>query len=381
MKPPKPLLFLPSLLLCLTAPAEIIERVVVKVNGDIVTLSEFQNRQVAAVQSARIEPDKIEAFLRENNARILQDAVDDLLLVQRAAELGFRLRPDFIKDQIETIKKENNLASDEALIEQLRREGMSLDDLKRNLERSILKRQVLSRDLETRMVLTEDDVRADYQARLADYTKAETVELQEILVSGGAAQALAAQIVDRARAGEDFAALARAFSSDPTRDAGGDMGRFARGELAAALDGAAFSLPLGAISEPIASVEGLRILRIKEKTPGSVTPFYQVKAEIRERLTREKWGHEYDRYIADLRKSGAIDVRVREVPLQVSVPTEPSAFLEPPSEPGSAPPPPAGAPADPNAEILTATPQAKPQHVAPPPKPTDEPSPSPAPRP
>ena len=57
-----------------------------KVNGDIVTLCEFQPRQVAAVQGARITTNGIERFLRENNARILQEAIDDLLLVQRAAE-------------------------------------------------------------------------------------------------------------------------------------------------------------------------------------------------------------------------------------------------------------------------------------------------------
>ena len=100
------------LLLAASAPAEILERVVAKVNGDIVTLSEFQARQVAAVQAAGglTTDDRIERFLRENNARILQEAIDDLLLVQKAQELGMRLRPEYIKDIIEGIKKENNIA-------------------------------------------------------------------------------------------------------------------------------------------------------------------------------------------------------------------------------------------------------------------------------
>src|SRR5712691_9447493 len=131
MKPLKRLPAIPSLLVLLAAPAgaEIIERVVAKVNGEIITLSEFVNRQVAAVQSARIAPDRIETFLRDQNAKILQDAIDEILLVQRAGDVGIRLRPEYTKDVIEGIKKENNLASDQALQEQLRREGMSLDDL------------------------------------------------------------------------------------------------------------------------------------------------------------------------------------------------------------------------------------------------------------
>src|SRR5215468_9804566 len=93
-----------SLGLALSLQAEVLERVIVKVNGDIVTQSEFSGRQVAAVQQARINPDQIPNFLRENNARILQEAIDDLLLVQRAEELGMR-RPEalnrFVSEFIE----------------------------------------------------------------------------------------------------------------------------------------------------------------------------------------------------------------------------------------------------------------------------------------
>src|SRR4029450_6185446 len=95
------------LLSLLSAPArgEILERIVAKVNGEIVTLSEFQSRQIAAAQNARISAGRGEPFLRENNARILQDAVDDLLLSQRAEEAGLKLRPEVVKDVIDGIRK------------------------------------------------------------------------------------------------------------------------------------------------------------------------------------------------------------------------------------------------------------------------------------
>src|SRR5688500_15175308 len=156
MKPPKyveqVLFALAAAFLAAGAPAEVLERVVVRVNGDIVTQSEFQARQVAAVQAARVPQDRIEQFLRENNAKILQEAIDDLLLVQRADEVGVRLSPAYIKEVVEGIKKENNIASDEELNLQLRREGMSIDDLKRNIERSILTREVLRRELEAKKI-------------------------------------------------------------------------------------------------------------------------------------------------------------------------------------------------------------------------------------
>src|SRR5438093_7643236 len=182
MKPPRALPILSVVFFAAAARGEILERVIVKVNGDIVTQSEFEARQIAAVQQARVTPDQVEKFLRENNAHILQEAIDDLLLVQRAVDLGIKLRPEYIKEVIDGIKKENNIASDEDLQSQLKREGMTLEELKRNIERNILKRQVMQRELENKVTVTEADARADYEAHKEDYTKAATVHLQQIVV-------------------------------------------------------------------------------------------------------------------------------------------------------------------------------------------------------
>jgi peptidyl-prolyl cis-trans isomerase SurA len=254
-------LLLPALsaLLATAASPEILERVVAKVNGDIVTLSEFQSRQVAAVQAAGLSTDdRIERFLRENNARILQEAIDDLLLVQQAQEQGMRLRPDYIKEIIDGIKKENNITSDDELQQQLRREGMSLDDLKRNIERSIMKRQLLSHELESKIAVTEDEVRADYEAHRADYDRPGSLHLQEIVVkTESGSPTLANDLVRRARAGEDFSELARAYSARPRAAAGGDLGRVSRGDLTPDIEKAALALPVGGVSDPLLHARGL----------------------------------------------------------------------------------------------------------------------------
>ena len=363
-------LLLPTLsllALAVAAPAEIVERVVAKVNGDIVTLSEFQARQVAAVQGAGItSEDQVERYLRDNNARILQEAVDDLLLVQKANEEGMRLRPDYIKEIVEGIKKENNIQSDDDLQQQLRREGMSLDELKRNIERSILRRQLLSRDLEAKVAVSEADVRAEYDAHRADYDRPGSLHLQEIVVkTQSGSVTLANDLVRRARAGEDFAALARAYSASPTRAAGGDLGQLRKGDLTPDIEKAVFALPVGGVSAPLPTPDGFRILKVVEKTESTQVPFDEVKADIQKRLSADKMTKEYDAYMEGLRKEAIIDIRVREVPLQANVPA--SKTLELPEAAAPAP----GA----DAEIST-TPQDKPEHVVPA-APQPKPSPSP----
>jgi peptidyl-prolyl cis-trans isomerase SurA len=375
MQRPSYRLLVPSLVLlaATSARAEIVERIVAKVNGDIITLSEFQTRQLQEAQASRVEPDNLQAFLRDNNARILNEAIDDLLLYQRAADTGLKLPPSALNQMIEDIKKEHKIASEEQFQEQLAREGMTLDELKRNMERSILRQQVLRRDLESKVMVTDAEVRAEYDANQARLSQPATVSLREILVKGDddatAAQAIA--LVERARAGEDFAALARSSSAASTRASGGDLGKLARGELNADLEKVAFALPAGSVSDPIRSADGWRILKVEEKSEASVTAFDSVKDNLRRALTDRKMGKEMDGYLVGLREKAAIEVRVREVPQPIGVPTGPGTLRDavPPGgegaqAPAAGTPPPGAAPASDDDEIVT-TPQARPEQVAP----------------
>jgi peptidyl-prolyl cis-trans isomerase SurA len=335
--------------------AEIVERVVAKVNGEIVTLSEFEARQLAAVQQAHISPAQVEDYLRKNNARILQEAEDELLLVQKAAELDIKVRPEYVKEVIDGIRKENHLDSDQALEEQLRREGLSMEDLKRNISRSILRRQVLSREVESKVSVSEADARAYYDANMETYRKPASVHLEEILLKPDSD--LAQEIVARARKGEDFAALAKTYSTARSKESGGNLGTIARGELNPELESIAFALPAKGVSNPIATPEGIRILRVVETSPEKVTPFESVRAEITKHLSSERMSQEYDKFIDGLRKTAMTEVKVREVP------TEISGSVDAPTV-GTQGANPAAASAGADSEITT-SPQAAPERVTP----------------
>ncbi len=240
------LLLLPSLAPA-SAGAEIIERVVAKVNGQIITLSEFQNRQISAAQGARVDPANVGAFLRKNNAKILQDAIDEILILQKAEDAGIRAPAEWIDESIEGIRKDNKITTDEQFQEALAREGLTLAELRQNIERGVLRRIVMQRDIQPKIEATETELRAEYEKlKASEFTKPATVTLQEILVTedaGGAA--FAREIAEKARAGEDFAALAKAHSAAPSRANGGDIGQLSQGEINPDLEKVAFALPVG----------------------------------------------------------------------------------------------------------------------------------------
>jgi len=364
-----------SLLLATQAPAEIIERVVAVVNGDIITQSEFESRQVAAVQAARISQDAMVRFLQQNNARLMQEAVDDVLLYQKGREEGLQIPPEYLDQVIQGIKEQNGLKNDTEMRAQLRREGMTIDDLKRQVERQIVRREVLAKEVGTGVTITEAEARDDYEARLeTDYKRPATVHLQSILISNERedAEELAKQIVERARGGEEFQTLAKTYSDSPTGEAGGDLGDLVLDEISADIRNVAEALEPGQVADPRMTAAGYQVLHLVGRTPESVIPFEEIKADLTKRIAQQRNAARYEKYMEDLRQSASIQLMVREVGLEVDVPVEPSLLDD--ANAGGAP-----EPVDPNAEFSVSG-ASGPRRVVPPDSPTTEPQPTPTPQ-
>lgn len=99
---------------------------------------------------------------------------------------------------------------------------------------------------------------------------------------------LAQQIRDRARAGEDFAELARTYSQDASASQGGDLGFFGRGAMVPEFEQAAFSAEVGEIVGPIETPFGLHLLQVTAKREAGARPFAEVRPEIVQRLSGEQ---------------------------------------------------------------------------------------------
>ena len=297
---------------------DVIERVIARVNGQIVTLSEFEARQMAAVQAARVPDAEVEAFLRQNNAKLLDEAMEELLLVDRALSLGLKLRPEYLDQVIEDIKKEQNITSEEDFQVQLKREGLTKEALRRNIERSVIVRQVRARDVDPKAQVTEADVRAEYERRkAADFTRKATVHLMEMVFKGPGAVDAANGAAARLKAGEDFETVAKEMSMSASRQAGGDLGRVEPADLNPALSAAIANLRAGEVSAPVPVEGGYWILKVRERMADEVTAFDQVKERLQEEMSRERFDKVYGDYIADLKKNAVYTVYVREAPTQI----------------------------------------------------------------
>src|SRR5262245_4457974 len=119
--------------------AEIVEQILVKVNGEIFTKTDLEQRQVSALrqkgQQIDLKSDSSNQQLRkaldEITPQIVVDAVDEMLMVQRGKELGYKLSDEQFKGIVDSIKKENKIENEEKFQEALKAENMTMTDLRR----------------------------------------------------------------------------------------------------------------------------------------------------------------------------------------------------------------------------------------------------------
>ena len=141
--------------------ADILEQVLVKVNGEIITKTELEQRQIAAVRqkqpNLRADDDAgLKQALAELTPQVIVDAVDELLMVQRGKELGYTMSNEQFTSILDNIKKENKIESEQALADALKQENMTMADLRRQLERQMLISRVQQTEIGAKLQRSEE---------------------------------------------------------------------------------------------------------------------------------------------------------------------------------------------------------------------------------
>ena len=168
--------------------ADILEQILVKVNGDIITKTELEQRQIAALRQRdpNFRPGtdaELQKALAEVTPEVIVNAVDELLLVQRGRELGYTLGNEQFHSIVENIKKENKLETEEQFQAALKQEGMTLDDLRRQLERNMLVSRVQQVEVMGKIASPKTRSRSTTSEHSDAFTTQPQLTLREILVA------------------------------------------------------------------------------------------------------------------------------------------------------------------------------------------------------
>ncbi len=233
-----------------------VDGIKVVVNSKVITQREFiQLLRLRKVQHQRAQADKQQKDPLPTNLsqQVLQQVVENLLLESHAEQLQLRVEESKLDEQVDRIYRSNPQIENE----------MSETDLKTIIYRDLLRRQVITQQVDYRILVSQADV--DH-ACTKQSGGGKELDIGHILlrnISAKEAKERLVQLRKRVLSGENFEALASAFSQDPSAAANrGRLGFVARGELVDAFEKVAFDMEVGQVSDAVKTQFGWHLIKV-----------------------------------------------------------------------------------------------------------------------
>jgi peptidyl-prolyl cis-trans isomerase SurA len=310
--------------------ADILEQILVKVNGDIITKTELEQRQIGALRQRdpNFRPGtdaELQKALVEVTPEVIVNAVDELLLIQRGRELGYALGAEQFRNIVDNIKKENKIETEEQFQAALKQEGLTLEDLRKQIERNMLASRVQQVEVMGKIAVSDDEVKAYYEANKDSFTTQPQVTLREILINvpvnekgvnvaeDDAAKAKIEDIRKRVDAGEPFARLASDLSDSGSKANGGLIGPISRSDLSPELQAEIVNLKVGQLTRTLRTTRGYQIIKLESSSEVKTKTMDEARPEIADRVAAQKQRGQMVTYLQQLRAQAIIDWKNDEV--------------------------------------------------------------------
>ena len=288
--------------------------VLARVNGQDVTKTDF-DRLIKNMEAGR------GPIPAERRDEVLRAALDQLItytvMKQEAASRKVPVTDTDVDAQVAEMRKQ--FPSEAEFNTALAARSTTVEQLKADARIDMVINTMMEAEVAQAVAATEADAKDFYDKNPDKFKQPESVRASHILIklepkddeaTKKAARAKIDGLLKRAKAGEDFAALAKANSADGSAAQGGDLGFFQRGRMVPAFDQAAFALEPGEISDVVTSEFGYHIITLTEKKDSSMVPFEEVKPRVVEYLTNDKKQKRVDSFIDEAKKRAKIEVLV-----------------------------------------------------------------------
>lgn len=236
---------------------------------------------VATVAGRDITQEEFEAFLASvpkeqqayiNNPKFREHCLEQLTSLHMFAQMG----EDLKLDETEDFKKAYE-----------------------NAKRDILAQMAMRETLKD-VAVTEEELKVFYDQNQQQFKKGETVNAKHILTdSEETCKEILASITNGEKTFED---AAKEFSTCPSKERGGDLGEFGKGQMVKEFEDAAFAAEIGQVVGPIQTQFGYHLIKVEKKNEATVVAFEQIKENLRTNLLQQKQGLAYNKKVAELKE-------------------------------------------------------------------------------
>jgi peptidyl-prolyl cis-trans isomerase SurA len=297
------------------AAPKIINRVICRVNNEIITQRQFEREQQKLLEDLgqHYSGADLETRVRQQSADLLRSMIDEDLLVQKAKDEDINVETDIIK-QLDEIREGNHLNSLQDLEKEVEKQGMVWEDFQDQIRRKLLVQQVIEREVGSRITVTREDCRKYFEAHRDEFNSPSGKRLGEILISINdkrtqeEAAKRAQDAIAELKGGAKWEDTVKKYSEDTGNGPTGDIGFVKEGAMTSAVADAVAKLDVNDYTEPVQVRSGYLILRVLEVRTAGTPKFEEVEQQVNETLYNQQMQGALRRYLGELRLQSYIQM-------------------------------------------------------------------------
>src|SRR6266851_3659681 len=306
------------------ADISVIDEIICKANGDIITRNDYQRARKQIEEGLRqqgLNGPRLEDALKDAEKNILRERIDQLLLISKAKEMNLNVDTE-VNKQLAEIQRNIKIADPEKFQQFVREQtGQSYEDYKAELKNQLLTQRVVRQEVSGKIQFKHEDLTKYYEEHKNEFQRNERVFLREILVATegkdviglGAAEKKAKDVAARAKKGEKFDELAQSNSDSASAQQGGEIGAYEKGQLRAELEAAVWTQPRGYVTDPINAGNGFLILKVDDHQKAGLAEFEEVQNEITGKLFQPRMQPELRKFLTQLREGAFLEIKPETV--------------------------------------------------------------------
>ena len=287
--------------------------VVAKVNGqdihndDIIrelkkTLKNYKDRGIPLTA----EEEKITA------KKLIENEIERALLLQKGHEIKALVSDEALDKKLRKVK--SSFKSDSIFEHELKNRKLTLNQYKKELKIDLLMQQVIDREIEPNIKVSEKDIQSFYEKNKDKFITEKKVRASVILIKAKQGDTKAEKsarqkiesILEDIKNGSSFSEMATKYSQDSLAPKGGDLGYFAKNQIFGAFSERAFNMKVNEVSPVFKTGLGLHLLKLTDLKEGKMMPLDKTKTRIEKILRKNKVGNATRNYVEKLKQKSKI---------------------------------------------------------------------------
>ena len=298
----------------------LVEQIVAKVNGDIITNSDLlraRRQMVEEMKARKASAADIEKALAETEKNTLRDRIDNLLLTQKGKDMSISVDGEISKYVADLMVK-MKVANQEDLAKMIQEQtGQTFEDWRSEMRNNMITQRVVRQEVGSKVNIKKDEVAKYYNEHKGEFIREEEIFLRELVLSSegkspaevAGLEKKAKDIVARARKSEKFSNLIRDFSDSQTKGEDGEIGWMKKGTLNKPVEDLVFTGQKNFVTDPIKLPNGWLILRVEDVHKAGQAEVEQVENEIMERLYTPRFQPQMREYLTKLRMDAFLEIK------------------------------------------------------------------------